>query len=216
MTQLIRVLRVLRQMLLNDARWHWEDWINCWANFLVDLQWASLFVELEFDFCWLNRCAAYILHIFVTRVCRFVKYCWTYCQRSHWANDKFQGTSGANGMLRKIVLVSAWNWHSHWIWMVGKWSFLLGWPIFRDYLSLREGIDLVLLQRLLAEWLSSKFLYKMVGPVFLKRWQSTYDDVFFGSSLITNILGHYYLFYAWELFTKTVIEATVTGIGWKS
>ena len=35
----------------------------------------------------------------------------------------------------------------------------------------------------------------------------------FGSSLITNILGHYYLFHAWELFTKTVIEATVTGIG---
>ena len=73
-----------------------EDWINCWANFLVDLQWASLFVELEFYFCWLNRCAAHILHMFVTLVCRFVKYAWTWLQWSHWANDKFQGTSGAN------------------------------------------------------------------------------------------------------------------------
>ena len=99
--------------------------------------------------------------------------------------------------------------------MVGKWSFLLGWPI--------SGVIFVWGRVLIlfyckVYWLSDFVVSacaKMVGPAFLKRWQSPYDDVFFlgGSSLITNILWHYYLFYAWELFTKTVIEATVTGIG---
>ena len=63
MTQLIRVLRVLRQMLLNDARWHWEDWINCWAIFLVDLQRATLFVELEFEFLVKQMCSTYFAHV---------------------------------------------------------------------------------------------------------------------------------------------------------
>ena len=32
-----------------------------------------------------------------------------------------------------------WNKQSTWKWIVARWKFLLGWPIFRGYVSFREG-----------------------------------------------------------------------------
>ncbi len=61
----------------------------------------------------------------------------TKCSLSHWDTGIILGSE--TGQKIPVQLQSLKLTNRSWKWMVGKWDFLLGRPIFRGYVSFREG-----------------------------------------------------------------------------
>ena len=93
------------------------------------------------------------------------------CQNSNrsWRQRWLLG-SGINFCLRGPEWLPALIEHSTWKWMVGRWNFLLGWPIFRCYVSFSGNTTLKISMSLKKVPFQKKqviFSYQFSGDVLI-------------------------------------------------